>query len=262
MPTQLWWRWEAAADAPPGKAELHIGVTPGHFAESRFFALAAQYRLDDLAKRSPVACVFSPRVGDRNEATRTSDPMPMEKPVGLSVQATPGQPNGAVFVTDAETKQIWRTDIWLPDLRPDNTKWRAVNTGEVALQSPTDTIALTDGRLLVADEGRIRLLEPPGQGYRQASCFERWGDDAAERFGKRIRLAADGVWLLVSDTDRHRVVWLDWTAWEMLGQLGETDVPGDDARHPHAPTLVALRGTRAVVADAGNQWVLKLSLEP
>jgi len=262
MRAQLWWRWEAAADAPPEKAELHIGVTPGHFEQDRFFTLAAQYRLDDLTKRSPVACVFSPRVGDRNEATRTSDPVPMARPVGLSVRATPGQPNGTVFATDLETKQIWRTSIRLPDLRPDNANWRAVNTGEAALQSPTDVIALTDGRLLVADEGRVRLLEPQGEGYRQASCFERWGDGAAEHFGKRIRVAADGPWLLVSDTDRHRVVWLDWTTWKVLGQFGETDALGDDAQHLNGPTLLALRGTRAAVADAGNQRVLKLSLEP
>ena len=75
-----------------------------------------------------------------------------------------------------------------------------------------------------------------------------------------MRFAVSGRWMLVADTDRHRVVWLDWTSSEVLGQLGETDVPGDDAGRLCAPVQVALQGTRALVADTGNQRVLKVSL--
>jgi hypothetical protein len=48
----------------------------------------------------------------------------------------------------------------------------------------------------------------------------------------------------------------------VIGQSGETDTPGDDAQHLNLPSQVALRGARAVVADAENQRILKLVLRP
>jgi hypothetical protein len=75
-------------------------------------------------------------------------------------------------------------------------------------------------------------------------------------------MALDGAWLLVSDTARHRLLWLDWRRRAVLGQLGHTDEAGADPSHLASPTLVALRGARALVADAGNQRVLKLTLRP
>lgn len=260
---QLWWRWEDAADAPPRKAELHVGVTPGCFRDERLFALAAQYRLDDLNNRNAVPTVFSRRVGERNEALRVGDPVPMKKPVGLGVQVTPGSEAGAVFVSDAATQKLWRTSIWLPELRPDGAKWAEVKVaGDAGPRAPTDVVALTDGRLLVADDGRIIVLAPQGDGYAVAAEFAKWGDGPEQRFGKRLRMAADGPWMLVADTDRQRVVWIDWSEWKVLGQMGETDKGGDGARHLDAPTLVAVRGDAAVVADAGNQRIVKVILSP
>ncbi len=259
---QLWWRWEAAADEPPHKAELHIAVTPGFFHDGKFFALAAQYRLDDLQKRSPVPTVFHWRVGDRNEASRVGEPVPLKRPVGLSVQVTLGKPDAVLFVTDAETKQIWRTRFWLPDLRPDNAQWQIVQVKGHAFQAPTDIFALTDGRLLVADNGHILLLEPDGDAYRVVWSFRRWGNRPDQQFGNSVRFTVDGAWMLVSDTERHRVVWLDWTEWKVLGQFGETDKAGDDTLHLNTPTFVALRGNRTLVADSGNQRLLKLVLSP
>jgi len=260
--TQLWWHWDDAPDAPPRKAELHLAVTPGFFQDDRFFALAAQYRLDDLQKRTPVATMFTPGLGDRNEARRVGEPVPMKQPVGLSVQITPGQPNATVFVTDAASARIWRTGFWLPDLRPQDSKWQPVPVAGDALRSPADIVALADGRLLVADEGRIVLLAPQEEEYRVAAELGHWGQGPQERFGQRLRFAVDGPWMLVSDAERDRVVWLDWTQGQFLAQFGETDKPGDDARHLSSPAFVALQGTRAVVADAGNQRVVKLRLEP
>jgi hypothetical protein len=106
-------------------------------------------------------------------------------------------------VTDARVGS-WCTDLRMPELKPNAGKWRAVSTGEPALRSPTDVIALADGRLLLAGEG---CLLP-------------------------------------------------------LAQLGETDRPGDDARHLRAPTQVSLRGTLAVIGDSGNQRVIKVELAP
>jgi len=44
----------------------------------------------------------------------------------------------------------------------------------------------------------------------------------------------------------------------VLGQVGETDRPGSDALHLDNPTLVALENGRGVVADSGNQRLIKL----
>jgi len=260
--TQLWWRWDDAADAVPRQAELHIAITPASFHGDRFFALAAPYHLSQLRNQTALPTVFSPVVGDRNEAHRVGTAVPMKQPVGLSVQIAPGKSNGAVFVSDAATKQVWRADFWLPELKPTSDKWRPVRVEGDPLRSPTDIAALTDGRLLLADEGRLLLLEPNGDAFRVAWAFDHWGEAAHDRFGKSLRFALDGAWLLVSDTDRHRVLWFDWAERRFLGQWGETDKPGDDAHHANAPAQVALRGTRALVADSGNQRVLKLTLEP
>ncbi|MBM4048815.1 MAG: hypothetical protein FJ279_27245 [Planctomycetes bacterium] len=259
--TTLWWRWDDAADAPPRKAGLHVAVTTGFFSGERLLALAAQYRLDDMLRRAPVPTVFNPIAGSRNEAERLGDPAPMKQPVGLSVCHSPGKGRPLLYVTDAATKQIWRTGLQLHDLRPDQGKWQAVRLG-AELRAPSDIAALTDGRLLLADQGSIMLLEPDEDGFRVAWQFDRWGEEPSQRFGRRLRFAVDGAWMVVSDTDRHRLCWLDWAERNLLGQFGETDKAGDDAGHLESPTLVSLRGTRAVVADAGNQRVLKLMLAP
>ena len=48
----------------------------------------------------------------------------------------------------------------------------------------------------------------------------------------------------------------------MLACFGQTDRAGGDGLHLSQPTLVALQGTRALVADAANQRILKLTLHP
>ena len=140
--------------------------------------------------------------------------------------------------------------------------WKPITVEPGALAAPTDLAALADGRLLVAHRGAVVMIEPAGQAHKVAWKLDRWGDGAGQRFGQRLRLALAGAWMLVSDTDRHRVVWLDWTRRTMLGQLGHTDAAGDDATHLASPTFVALRGTRAAIVDQGNQRVLKVTLQP
>jgi hypothetical protein len=259
---QLWWRWDDPPDAAPHKAELHVGITPVHWNTDRFFALAAQYRLDDLQKRNAVGTVFKARLGDRNEAHRVTDPIPLKHPVGLSVAATPGENSGTLYVTDAETNQLYGTDFWLPELKPNSGKWTPLAPTDTALRAPTDVRALADDRLLLADGECILLVERQGDGFVTEKRFDHWGDAPDQCFGSRLRFAVDGRWILVSDTGRHRLVWLDWVDWTVLGEFGEVDVVGDDAWHLDAPDQVALSGTRALVADTGNQRVLKLELVP
>lgn len=260
--SQLWWRWEARADAAPHKAQLHIALTPLVFHNGRAFAIAAQYNLGNRRKRPLMPTIFSPRPGGRNEARRVGDSPPMKEPVGLAVAPQPGENAAPLFVSDPATRQIWAAELWLPNLRTTGKGWKPITIEGTELKAPTDLAALADGRLLLAEGGRLLMLEPAGETYKMAWELARWGDGPGERFGPRLRMAIDGPWLLVSDTVRHRVVWLDWRRRAVLGQLGHTDAAGADPSHLASPTLVALRGTRALVADAGNQRVLKLVVEP
>jgi len=49
---------------------------------------------------------------------------------------------------------------------------------------------------------------------------------------------------------------------KVLASFGETDEAGSDAKHLSSPTSVAIRGSRAVIADVGNQRALKVALGP
>jgi len=75
-------------------------------------------------------------------------------------------------------------------------------------------------------------------------------------------MSLDGPWLVVSDTARHRLLWFEWQTRRLVAQFGETDRPGADAAHLDSPAQVCLRGTRAVVADSGNQRILEVRLRP
>jgi hypothetical protein len=273
--SQLWWKWEDGGDAPARQADIHIACTPGFFRGEEFFALARVYHVTDGQNKTAIPIVFSRRVQDRNEGRRVGEWVPMKQPVGMTVQLPAEKRGASVLVSDAASKQLWRAPFHLPNLTPEN-KWEAVPVavdaapspqpsppkGEGAgLLAPTDIVALRDGRVLLADEGRVLLLEPCPNGYKAAVLFRELPDGAGA-LGKRLCMAADGAWLLVSDTDRQRVVWLDWMEKKLLGVFGETDKPGDDARHLNGPTFVALSGTHAVIADAGNQRVVKVVLKP
>ena len=259
--TQLWWRWADGADAPPTRCDIHLAITPLFFRGEDALAVAAQYHLRNLGRRPTMPTIFNRRPGNRNEALRVGKGMPVKRAVGLAVQATPGKPVASLFVTGEGDKRIWRTDLWVGNLRPDESKWAPVAV-DPPLVAPTDIVALLDGRLLVADEKRLVLLKPQDKGYKMAWELRGWGDGPDQAFGSRLRIAADAAWVLVSDADRHRLVWLDWTRRRFIAQLGETDRAGNSPQQLASPTFVSVRGTRAVVADAGNQRILKLELVP
>ena len=259
---QLWWAWDDRADAPPRKAGLHVALTPPLFQGERFFAVAAQYRLSRRRPSPLRATVFTSRPGGRNEARRFSDPLPFKTPVGLAVRSTPGKHDAVLFVTDAAGKQLWRADFSQPTLQPKAPTWRAVPIDGHRLRAPGDLAALTDGRLLLADAGQILLLAPRGDRFRVLWRWDRWGTGTDAHLGPQVRFAVDGRSMLIADTGRHRVVWLDWADRRMLACFGQTDRAGGDGLHLSQPTFVALQGTRALVADAANQRILKLTLHP
>ncbi|MCY3019499.1 MAG: hypothetical protein NTW87_10795 [Planctomycetota bacterium] len=72
-------------------------------------ALARVYHVSDQQNKMAIPAVFSRRVVDRNEAQRLGEWVPMKQPVGLAVQESPKC--SALLVTDAASKQIWRTPL-------------------------------------------------------------------------------------------------------------------------------------------------------
>ena len=259
--TQLWWRWGDPSDAPPRKTDIHLAITPLFFRGEEALAIAAQYHLRNVGRMPIKSTVFSRRLGGRNEARRVGN-VPFNKPVGLSVRLEQGGQSGTLFVTDAATRQLWRTVLWLGNLTPDERRWQKVEIEGAELRSPTDVAALLDGRLIVADGGRLLGLRPSGEGYAADWELSAWGPGPADRFGPRLRMSLDGPWLVVSDTARHRLLWFEWQTRRLIAQFGETDRPGADAAHLDSPAQVCLRGTRAVVADSGNQRILEVRLRP
>lgn len=261
--TQLWWRWDDDASAPPRMGDMSVAATSGFFQGDRFFAFGAIKDLSELERGTPVPLVFAPVRIAANSAARPTQGQPLgpiKRPVGVGVQLTAGKQTATLFVVDGAAKGLYRAPIFLPDMRVDPARIEAVAMGQI-LRTPTDVVPLADGRLLLADEGRVLLLKPRDQGF---GIEWEWDnkDGAGGVLGKTVRMAAHGDWLLVSDTERHRVLWVDWQQRKVLAQFGETDKAGDDTRHLNGPTFVALQATRGVIADAGNQRILRVELRP
>ncbi|MCC6580358.1 MAG: hypothetical protein IT440_07935 [Phycisphaeraceae bacterium] len=255
---QLWWRFEDAADALPRKAELHSAITPLTRRGDMGLSLSAEG--GPGKPTTPIANTWKDMA--RHEATRLADDTPLKSPVGLTVKDPTADGTGWLYVSDADTRRIWRTKIWRPGLTLDNERWKTldfVDAGlEAQFQTATDLAWLPGDNLLVAAEKQIVCLRPTDDGYALAWRLHQWGTDDQSRFGTRLRMCLDAGRLLVADTDRHRVLLFDLATRGLIAQFGQTDQPGDDLWHLNQPTLVSLAGDRAVVADAGNQRVMKL----
>ena len=141
---------------------------------------------------------------------------------------------------------------------PSADSWQPVTVAE-PLESPGEIVALAGRDLAVVDGAAVVMLKPEGGRLTRMQRFAACGTRPEDRFGPSLHLAGDGENLVVADTSRHRLVWLDARG-HCLGWFGETDVAGDDLAHMRAPTCVGVCGDRLVVYDSGNQRLLKLML--
>src|SRR4051794_34138985 len=108
--------------------------------------------------------------------------------------------------------------------------------------------------VLDIDQDRVEKFVPDGGGYRFALA---WGGFDI-RFKGDLAVGPNGR-IYVADTYNHRVVWFD-SSGRMLGQLGETNVPGSDARHFSYPEGIALDAAGDLyVADDRNNRIQKFS---
>ncbi len=116
-----------------------------------------------------------------------------------------------------------------------------------------------DGTLVVAADGALIELVATGDGWQERRRLEAVGD---QRFGDRIHHAWDGERLWISDASRHRVLVIDDRGQRVVASFGSPDRSGDSLETLDAPARIAAHGHRAVVLDAGNQRLVKLTLEP
>ncbi len=247
--TQLWYRWDDSPDTPPRNTDRAASAIQGFFIKGRYFSLY-----------NHIPGIFDSHPKGRNIVTRVGNTVPMKNPVSLSLWELQNK-TSYLLLTDSDSKQIWKAKFILPRQPKEvvDYKWEPVPVKGRKLKQPTDVFGLTDGRIIVGDEGRILVFKPDREEYIVSDEFS--GGDAPEmKLGKSLRFAIDGQWLLLSDTERHRVLWVRWTDWQVLSVFGKTDVPGNGPDRLNCPTLVALRGTKGLVVDAGNQRILKVIL--
>lgn len=140
--------------------------------------------------------------------------------------------------------------------------------GEVAfrLAQPGKTLtslAVKDAKTLIAAiDGQVVELTQSGEDWQEKRRWCDWGKGPEDRFGASIFIACDAGNLLVSDSERHRVLWFAADGGVPKAQLGTSDKAGSDLSSIAGPGLIALCGTRAVVHDSGNQRLIKLTLAP
>ncbi|MHC2069782.1 FlgD immunoglobulin-like domain containing protein [Bremerella sp. T1] len=95
--------------------------------------------------------------------------------------------------------------------------------------------------------------------WKEVGRWDRCAGDASGSFGNAISIHSDGTCLILADTRRHRVLLIDPKTKTLLAQYGTTDHAGDSIESLNSPTHVAVSGSRAVVYDAGNHRIVRLS---
>jgi hypothetical protein len=241
---QFWWQFDDAANAPPRFANHSAACTPGVFQDEWVSA---------LAKSVPVTS--RPALGRGTAEPAYGNPVPFTA-VGYAVDREPAKPQA--YATDGTTNGIWRAAMDARTWTPAGWKLLMVAGGSVDVTG--DIAVLGGGRLAVADDGAVALLELDGDGLKLTQRLARWGNGDGDHFGGALRLAADGANLIVADTARQRVLWFDVRTLKLIAQAGQTDVAGTSVDAFDRPTAVATAGKRAIVYDAGNQRVVKLAL--
>ena len=171
------------------------------------------------------------------------------------------QKDGLVFVTLADASGGRAL------LLHENGRYRATG-GRVAFKTSKAGKELTslamkdDGTLLAAMDGYVVEFSAVGDDWQETRRWNNWGNAPADRFGANISIATDQGCLLVSDSDRHRVLWFGPEGAKPKAEFGKTDKPGSDLASLNKPGLLAVNGSRLVVFDSGNQRLMKLTLEP
>jgi len=267
---QFWWRWDDGPASPPRSASLYGAISQGIFRNGRLTAILRR-RAGNAERTMPATFMRAPGEPNARCLRDTHGLLPFRTPAGFGVAiehrtVRSGTQERTIevataYATDRRTRTLWCSSMTARGLAwwPQSKNWQTVAV-RGSLAEPGDLCILDEGRIAIADRGAIAVLEPEGKGFVVSRCLREWGQRTDQRFARSIRLAGEGMTVVVADTDRHRVLWLDWQAGKVLAQFGETDVSGSDLNHLCRPTCIAISGNRVAVADTGNQRVLKLRL--
>ena len=118
------------------------------------------------------------------------------------------------------------------------------------------------GTLLGAADGAVIEFSADGNDWKETRRWSEWETNAAGRFGGKIYISLDAGSLWVSDSDRQRVlVFNAGAAGKPIASFGTDDKAGSDSGSICNPQMIAARGGRAVVHDAGNQRLVELRLK-
>jgi hypothetical protein len=258
---QLWWRWHDESNAAPRMADLSLARSAGLFVKEKYFAFGDIQRRNSTGVSVPL--IFSGEESARNAAARPNGEAPIAgiaNPCCVTLLDATAR-RLSILTLDSSNAALYRVDLDPSSLVPIAGSGARVAITGVSLSAPTSMVALTRQRIAVADGGKIITLSADAGGYKLESAWNNAGTPAGA-FGGRIFIAGERDAILVSDTERHRVLWINTTTHEVLGQLGEVNAAGSDLRHLDRPTFVALAGNRALIADSGNQRVVKVELRP
>jgi hypothetical protein len=164
---------------------------------------------------------------------------------------------------DAAAGALWQATVAVHTTRANVGPWEEVVIDGGQLDTPGDVAALGADLLAVADGSDVVLLQRSGDAsFRVRHRLNAWNDAPQAQFGRQLRLDGEGATLLIADTDRHRVLWLDVPTRRVVAQFGDTDKPGAGTLALDGPTVITLCGHRAVVYDSNNQRLVKLMLKP
>ena len=258
---ELWWRWEDASNAPPRLSDLSIATSSGFFRPKGFFAFGEVQQRNSTGVTVPL--VFSTSPSARNAAARPTSGAPVasiRNPCCVALLDAKGF-RWPALVLDAADGALYRMELDPSSFVPVAGSVVPVSIVGARFTEPTSLVALADHRLLVADRGRILTLAPDGNAYKLEATWDGAGASGAG-FGNRIYIAGEGDTVLVADTQKHRVLWVDPAKRSIRAQFGATGIEGKDLAHLSRPTFIAIAGGRALVADTGNQRVVKLGLGP
>jgi len=246
----LWWRFDDAANAAPRFANHTAATSPGAWRGEWISAMTTGERT--------IPVVGRPAFGRESAQSSQDAPAPFTQVKGFAVAKSGDPAKTPAYATDGKTNKIWRTTME-PRLWAPRKEWKELAANSIT--APGDIAVLDDGSLIVVDGPSIVRLEVSGDALRETARLTQWGQGTGEKFGQTLRLTADGKRLLVSDTDRQRVLLFDAASFKPLAAFGATDQAGSGANQFDHPGSVALSGERAIVADVNNQRIVKLRVK-
>jgi hypothetical protein len=250
----LVWHWGDAADACPFfTAGFVNSVAPEQIATRGNWSWGIKQSYRDTEPMQ--AWCYPPFRQYGIQYSTLTGPRP-PRPLGLAVTE-----DLCLFLSAEQERDLYTTRCGQECYVDGNVK-KVEWAGDNPLTHPTDLAGWKQGRVAVADGGSVVLVEPAGNQYHEAWRFSSWGAQPDQHFGPELHLALTGDQLLVSDTQRQRVLVFHLPDHALVAQAGQTDEAGAALGAFDQPAQIAANGLRVVVYDRGNQRLVQCEVRP